>query len=97
MIKCQNCGEEFSYGRKISCCHSTYFGIIFNGVRIFHKWNCNTLMSIKESNEALEEDFSEVSIIDDQKPTNYNWNCKTPLRLEKQNELIERDYVLIYE
>ena len=52
-------------------------------------------MNIKVSSDILDEDLSEVSVIDYQKPVNHNWNCETPLRFK--NKLIEKDYVLIYE
>jgi len=44
MIKCEECGDEFSYGRKIKCCKSIDFGVIFLGNRKDHKWNCNPEM-----------------------------------------------------
>ena len=96
MIKCLNCGEEFSYGRKI-CCHSTYSGIIFNKKRIEHKWNCNIPIHIKMHSKILEEEISDIHIIEIQKPRNYNWNCETSFRIQNQKDLIERDYFLIYE
>ncbi|MFX1568873.1 MAG: hypothetical protein ACFFCV_10970 [Promethearchaeota archaeon] len=97
MIKCLNCDEAFSYGRKICCCHSTYFGNIFNENRREHKWNCDSLMNIKVNNEILKKDNSEINVIDFERPFHYDWNCETSLRLTNQRELIERAYVLIYE
>jgi hypothetical protein len=41
MIKCEECRDEFSYGRKINCCNSVFFGVIFTGAKEDHKWNCN--------------------------------------------------------
>ena len=41
MLKCEECGDEFSYGRKINCCKSIYFGKIFTNSKKDHKWNCN--------------------------------------------------------
>jgi hypothetical protein len=97
MIKCLNCGDEFSYGRKIWCCHSTFFGIIFIENRNDHKWNCNKLSNINDSKEMLKDNISELIVIDNQKPINYNWNCETSLRFKGQKELIEGDHLLIYE
>ncbi len=41
MIKCEECGDEFSYGRKINCCNSIFFGMIFSENKIDHNWNCS--------------------------------------------------------
>ena len=97
MIKCLTCREEFSYGRKIYCCHSTYFGIIFTEKRKDYKWNCNSLMNIKVSKSIAKKDTSEITVIDSKKPINYNWNCEASLRFKNQKDLIERNYILIYE
>ncbi|MHA2288437.1 MAG: hypothetical protein ACXABG_06590 [Promethearchaeota archaeon] len=45
IIKCPDCGIEYSYGRNI--CHkcgdtSIFFGTIFKGDRTDRKWNCST-------------------------------------------------------
>ncbi len=97
MIKCLNCGEEFSYGRKISCCNSTYFGMIFNEHKKNHKWNCYTIMTSNNSYESFAEDFPETRIVDYEHFIDYNWNCETSMRLKIQKDLLERDYVLLYE
>jgi len=97
MIKCLKCGEEFSYGRKICCCNSTYFGMIFNENKKNRKWNCHTIMISNNSYESFIEDFPEKRIVDYEHPIDYNWNCETSMRFKIQKDLLERDYVLIYE
>jgi len=97
MIKCHNCGEEFSYGRKICCCNSIFFGMIVNENKKNHKWNCDTMNTINNSYESFVEDFPDKDIVDYEHPIDYNWNCETSMRLKIQKDLLERDYVLIYE
>ena len=97
MIKCLKCGDEFSYGRKICCCNSTYFGMVFNDNKKDYKWNCNTGMASHISTDLSEEVISELSIIDYKKPIYYDWNCETSMRLRNQKKIEEKIYVLIYE
>ena len=97
MIKCLICGDEFSYGRKISCCNTTYFGMIFNKNRKNRKWNCLTKLSINRSYESFIDSFPEKKIIKNEPPSKYNWNCETSMRFKNHQELLERKYVLIYE
>jgi len=45
IIKCPDCGIEYSYGRNI--CHicgdtKIFFGTIFKDDRTDHKWNCSS-------------------------------------------------------
>lgn len=45
IIKCSECGLEYSYGRNL--CHmcssnTIFFGTIFKGDRKEYKWNCVT-------------------------------------------------------
>ncbi len=47
IIKCKECGKEYSYGKKIyHCCNgnSIYHGTLFedNGKELF--WNCETIL-----------------------------------------------------
>ncbi|MFX0004923.1 MAG: hypothetical protein ACFE9C_09485 [Candidatus Hodarchaeota archaeon] len=66
MIKCDECGEEFSFGRKINCCKSTHFGVIFTGIRKDYKWNCNPEMishRIIEKSRYLETPEIKHSVI----------------------------------
>lgn len=52
MISCPECGEEYSYGRKIShTCHknSIAFGKIFELEHHGHNWNCDTGMACMDS------------------------------------------------
>ncbi|MFX0006514.1 MAG: hypothetical protein ACFFA7_14175 [Promethearchaeota archaeon] len=53
MIKCEECGDEFSYGRKINCCKSVYFGKIFSNCIKDYKWNCNSDIISQESFKRL--------------------------------------------
>jgi hypothetical protein len=52
MIKCLDCGNEFSYGRKIFCCSSTHFGMIFNENKKHYKWNCHTIITINKDDKS---------------------------------------------
>ena len=60
MIKCLNCGDVFSYGRKINCCSSTYFGEIFNNIKKNYQWNCYSSISIKASDKSLIKEIPEI-------------------------------------
>ncbi|MFX0022453.1 MAG: hypothetical protein ACFE9S_08995 [Candidatus Hermodarchaeota archaeon] len=53
MLKCEECGDEFSYGRKINCCKSIYFGMIFSNRKKDHKWNCNPDIISQESSKRF--------------------------------------------
>ena len=97
MIKCLKCGDKFSYGRKICCCNSTYFGTIFIGNKKDHNWNCNIFGTKNKSYEPSIEEISELNIIEKEIPIFYNWNCETSIRCKNQKDGIEKDYVLIYE
>lgn len=99
MIKCSECGNEFSYGRKISCCNTIFFGIIFIDNKKDHKWNCITHISNSESTELLIEEISKMKFVDDKKPIHYNWNCDNSRRFQHQEDLeIEmRAYIKIFE
>ena len=97
MIKCSECGDEFSYGRKICCCKSIYFGMIFRDKKTDHKWNCNTNIISYSPSEPLITEISEFNIIEDESPVNYNWNCATALVLKKYKDMEMKDFVFNYE
>ena len=51
IIKCENCGIEYSYGRNV--CHkcgdnTLFFGAIFREERTEHKWSCASGMDCIE-------------------------------------------------
>ncbi|MBY9020839.1 MAG: hypothetical protein KGD67_07265 [Candidatus Lokiarchaeota archaeon] len=66
IIKCKECGIEFTYGCKI--CHvcgdnTLFFGAIFNDNRSEHKWNCNSgpeCIEILTEKPELRESIIEV-------------------------------------
>ena len=97
MIKCLEYGDEFSYGRKICCCKSFYFGMIFKDKKIDHKWNCITNITNYNPFESLIPEISETNIVEDEKPVHYNWNCETPIIVKKQKDIEMKDYIIIYE
>ncbi|MFX0009731.1 MAG: hypothetical protein ACFE9R_05400 [Candidatus Hermodarchaeota archaeon] len=52
IIKCPECGLEYSYGRNI--CHACesntiLFGAIFTGPRQTYQWNCDSQFSSEET------------------------------------------------
>jgi hypothetical protein len=97
LIKCLECGDEFSYGRKITCCNSTYFGKIFNNIKKDYQWNCYKSMSIKVFNKSLVKEIPEIIVLDKGIAINYDWNCDPSLRIKIQKNMEEYDYILIYE
>ena len=90
MIECPECGEEFSYGRKIShTCNnnSITFGKIFELEPQGHNWNCDNAMACME---LLESDLNsvdsiEVGITRKEKLENeeYDWNLFNTIRFDK--------------
>ncbi|UCC18575.1 MAG: hypothetical protein JSV62_10745 [Promethearchaeota archaeon] len=97
MIKCLKCGDEFSYGRKISCCNSTYFGTIYYDKKKDYRWNCNIPLIKSESDKPIIKDFSDLNITEKEVQISYSWNCETSRRFKIQEEMIEKDYPIIYE
>ncbi len=81
MIECPECGEKYSYGRKIShTCHtnSITFGKIFELEHQGHRWNCDTAMACME---LLASNLNSVESIVEKNPrfekleaTEYKWN-----------------------
>lgn len=97
MIKCEECGEEFSYGRKISCCNSIHFGMIFSASKKDHKWNCNPDIINYESFELYTKEILEMLVVDDEEPIYYDWNCETSKRFKRQKNMEIKGYVILYE
>ncbi len=76
MIKCEECGAEFSYGRKINCCKSVHFGKIFSSKMNEHRWNCNPgLINYKSVDIHIEKIF-EMVVVDDDVPIQYDMELK---------------------
>lgn len=97
MIKCLECGDEFSYGRKICCCNSIYFGMIFSDKKIDHKWNCSTNIPNYNIIESRISEILETNVIEDENPVHYNWNCETPMIFKKQRDMEIKEYIIMYE
>lgn len=76
MIKCKECGKEYSYGRKIFCCNSTYFGIIFEDNRKIHNWNIIYLLKRKKPNLNHTGEISELNSLKKNLPILNNWNLE---------------------
>jgi hypothetical protein len=78
MMKCPECREEFSYGRRISCCNSIHFGAIFEDEGNHYQWNCNRIR-IKSSNISYQKLISnkilEMKEVNKEKRNSYQWNC----------------------
>lgn len=65
IIKCLDCGLEYSYGRNIchKCSDNTlFFGAIFKGDRIDYNWNC--VNSNRRVNISRDEQYIHESIIE---------------------------------
>ena len=66
IIKCPDCGLEYSYGRNI--CHvcgdnPIFFGAMFNGERTNYKWNCvngNECIDISMEERNMHESIIEI-------------------------------------
>lgn len=95
MIRCEICGEEFSYGRKISCCKSIHFGIIFSAYKKDHKWNCNPEIIKMEYSDIYPREI--IKVIIDNTPISYDWNCETSKRFNLQENIEMRDHIIFYE
>ncbi|MFX1524989.1 MAG: hypothetical protein ACFFCC_15890 [Promethearchaeota archaeon] len=99
LVECPECGEEYSYGRKIShTCknNSITFGKIFEIKCGEHKWNCNTAMACME---LLESELDSVESVVEITPrlekleiTDYKWNeirFNVPLEAKKSQLIYE--------
>lgn len=107
MIKCPECEEEFSYGRKI--CHlcadnSIFFGSIFQEVKKDYKWNSNTTIACYKLTTADLEciethihDISEKSEIEKEELNYYGWNCETEIRINNEIDKQVKNHILIFE
>jgi hypothetical protein len=78
MIKCPECREHFSYGRKISCCNSIHFGAIFKAEGKNYQWNCSRI-GTKSSNISRQKLSSNKILkmreVGKEKKNNSQWNC----------------------
>ncbi len=97
MINCPECGEEYSYGRKIShICqdNSIEFGKIFEFEHQGHKWNCDTAMACMElltSNlDSVESFVEKIPRIEKLETNDHKWNdLKLNIEIDvKKNHLI---------
>ncbi|MFW9826463.1 MAG: hypothetical protein ACFFEY_02465 [Candidatus Thorarchaeota archaeon] len=76
MIKCKECGKEFSNGRKITCCISTHFGLIFEDNRKSHNWNIKYLLKKNKLNLNHTGEISELNSLKKHIPILNNWNLE---------------------
>jgi hypothetical protein len=105
IIKCSECGIEYSYGRNI--CHkcdnkTIFFGSLLHQYRSYHNWNC------EDSHVCLETPLTQIRgvqhIIDDNKNNeiilietlHHKWNCSEELQLS-DNELKRPSCLYMYE
>lgn len=109
LIKCPDCGEEYSYGRKIchKCkCNSIHFGRIFENGQKEYKWNCNVAMACfelmeneLESLESVIDKTVDSSELEMKVVTHYEWNCDTAIRFNNHIQINKRkiNFFPIYE
>lgn len=100
LINCPDCGEEYSYGRKI--CHtcksnSIHFGRIFEKEQKECRWNCNTALACfklmdNELNavESVIDNTLESSDLEIKIENNHEWNCDTAIRFNIAIRIDER-------
>ncbi|MFX1411441.1 MAG: hypothetical protein ACFFA6_13905 [Promethearchaeota archaeon] len=106
LIRCPECEEKFSYGRKI--CHickdnSIFFGKIFQEDKRDYKWNCNIAMTCYsllttelESIESRIGDISKINQAEMKEQKEYDWNCKPTEKIFDEIDK-EEEFLLIYE
>jgi hypothetical protein len=103
LIECPECGEKYSYGRKI--CHicgeiSLPFGKLLVSDIKARKWNCDTSMACMEllssDLDTAESVVKEVPHLEKLERTEYEWNQISSIRYN--NEQIDgKNKLLIYE
>lgn len=103
MIKCFDCGEEYSYGRRIlHICKtgSIPFGRLFETECTTHKWNCDTTMACFE---LLENELDTIETIVKEIPreeilerTDYKWNEISTIKFNN-SEVDRKKGLLVYE
>ncbi|MFX0081869.1 MAG: hypothetical protein ACFE94_08960 [Candidatus Hodarchaeota archaeon] len=103
LIECPECGEKYSYGRKI--CHVCEgnllpFGTLFDSDRKARRWNCETVLAcieILSSNlDTTETIVKDVPHLEKLEKTDYKWNQVSTIKYN--NEQIDgKNKLLIYE
>ena len=101
MIKCKECGVEYSYGRHIchTCgTHSIPFGKLFENEYKVRKWNCDTTMACVElvSSElhTIESIVEHIPRVEKLEKSEYKWNN---IRSNSHFQVDEKKNLLIYE
>ncbi|MFX1531827.1 MAG: hypothetical protein ACFFBC_11995 [Promethearchaeota archaeon] len=103
LIECPECGEKYSYGRKIChICEGTTlpFGKLLIPENKERRWNCDTTMACMElltsDLETVESIVKEVPHLEKLERTEYEWNQFSTIRYN--NEQIDgKNKLLIYE
>ena len=103
MIKCFECGEEYSYGRNIyhNCeGKSLTFGKIFEPAQKTYRWNCNTAMTcldlMTSEVDRIETIVKEPPHLEKLEKTDYKWNEISTIQYNKI-EIDRKKGLLIYE
>ena len=100
-IKCNECGEEFSYGRHI--CHtcgsnSIPFGKLFEKECTVRTWNCDTTMACVEVESSdlhtIEAIVEHIPRVEKLEKTEYKWNN---IKTNSHFQMDEKKGLLIYE
>lgn len=91
LIECPECGEKYSYGRKI--CHtcesnSILFGRIFESERKARRWNCDTAMACLEllasDLEPIESIVKEVPHLEKLENNERDWNIFNNIQINER-------------
>ena len=100
-IKCNECGEEYSYGRHIyhTCgSNSMPFGKIFEKECQVRKWNCDTAMACVEllssDIHTIESIVESVPRVEKLENTEYKWNN---IKALSSIHMDEKKNLLVYE
>jgi hypothetical protein len=103
LIECPECGEKYSYGRKI--CHicegiSLPFGKLLVPDIKTRKWNCDTAMACMEllssDLDTVESIVKEIPYVEKLERTEYEWNQISTIRYHNE-QLDGKNKLLIYE
>ncbi len=98
MIECPECGEKYSYGRKIShnCNNNSItFGKIFELDPRSHKWNCDTAMAcmkvLASHIDSAETIVGVTSRFEKLETNDYKWNdLKLNIEIDVKKKASER-------
>ena len=91
LIECPECGEKYSYGRKI--CHtcettSIPFGKIFEPAHKAHRWNCDTAMACMEllasDLDTIESIVKEVPHLEKLENNKRDWNIFNNMQINER-------------